>query len=162
MMKIIKCNINGQDMEIPIDERESLADTLRMRLNLTSVKKGCEVGECGACTVLLDGKATNTCIYLSVWADGKSILTVEGLQDSNGNLNPVQQAFVETAAVQCGFCTPGIIMTAVEIVGRDKKYTRQELRKEIEGHLCRCTGYQNIVNAIERAIDIIQEQQNVS
>ncbi len=158
MIKEIKCKINGDDKTIAIDTRESLADTLRNRLNLTSVKKGCEVGECGACTVLIDGVATNTCIYLSIWADGKSILTVEGLQDDNGNLNPVQQAFVDMAAVQCGFCTPGIIMTGVEIVNRGKKYTREEIRKEISGHLCRCTGYQNIVNAIEKAADIIADQ----
>lgn len=158
MIKEIKCNINGQEKQIVVDTRELLTDTLRNRLNLTSVKKGCAVGECGACTVLVDGKATNSCIYLSIWADGKSILTVEGLQDDNGNLNPVQQAFVDTAAVQCGFCTPGIIMTGVEIVNRNKDYSRDELRKEISGHMCRCTGYQNIINAIEKAVDIIKEQ----
>lgn len=149
-------------MQIPIDARESLADTLRKRLGLTSVKKGCEVGECGACTVLIDGKATNTCIYLSIWADGKTILTTEGLMDDEGNLNPVQQAFIEMAAVQCGFCTPGIIMTAVEIVGRGIDYTREEIRKEIEGHLCRCTGYHNIISAIERAIDIVKQQSSAA
>ena len=158
MIKEIKCNVNGEDHVLAVDTHEALADTLRNKLNLTSVKKGCEVGECGACTVLIDGKATNTCIYMSIWADGKSILTVEGLQDENGNLHPVQQAFVDMAAVQCGFCTPGIIMAGVEIVGRNKDYTREELRKEISGHLCRCTGYQNIINAIEKAIDIIKEQ----
>ena len=158
MIKEIKCNINGQEKQIAVDVRESLADTLRNKLNLTSVKKGCEVGECGACTVLVDGKAVSSCIYLTIWADGKSILTVEGLQDDNGNLHPVQQAFVDEAAVQCGFCTPGIIMTGVEIVSRNKEYTRDELRKEISGNLCRCTGYQNIINAIEKAIDIIKEE----
>ena len=158
MIKEIKISINGQEKQLAVDTREALADTLRKRLNLTSVKKGCEVGECGACTVLIDGKAVASCIYLSIWADGKSILTVEGLQDSSGNLHPVQQAFVDEAAVQCGLCTPGIIMSGVEIVSRNKEYTREEIRKEISGHLCRCTGYQNIVNAIEKAIDIIKEQ----
>ena len=131
----------------------ALADVLRERLGLTSVKKGCEVGECGACTVLVDGTAIDSCIYLGVWAQGKSILTVEGLQDADGGLSPIQRAFVEEAAVQCGFCTPGIIMSAVEIVGSGKQYTREELRKLISGHLCRCTGYQNILNAVERAVN---------
>ena len=153
MMQILHMTVNGKDVEVGIDPRESLADTLRERLGLTSVKKGCEVGECGACTVLVDGTAIDSCIYLGVWAQGKSILTVEGLQEPDGGLSPIQRAFVEEAAVQCGFCTPGIIMSAVEIVGSGKQYTREELRKLISGHLCRCTGYQNILNAVERAVD---------
>ena len=153
MMEILHLTVNGRTVEVAVDPRESLADTLRERLGLTSVKKGCEVGECGACTVLVDGTAIDSCIYLSVWADGKTILTVEGLQDENGELSPIQKAFVEEAAVQCGFCTPGIIMSAVEIVGSGKTYTRDELRKLISGHLCRCTGYQNILNAVERAVN---------
>ena len=154
MMQILHMTVNGKDVEVGIDPRESLADTLRERLGLTSVKKGCEVGECGACTVLVDGTAIDSCIYLSVWAEGKSILTVEGLQDPDtGALSPIQRAFVEEAAVQCGFCTPGIILSAVEIVGSGKTYTRDELRKLISGHLCRCTGYQNILNAMERIVE---------
>lgn len=152
-MEILSCTVNGRPVEVGIDPRESLADTLRERLGLTSVKKGCEVGECGACTVLVDGEAIDSCIYLSVWAQGKKILTVEGLQDESGELSPIQKAFVEEAAIQCGFCTPGIIMSAVEIVGSRKQYTREELRKLISGHLCRCTGYQNILNAVERAVN---------
>ncbi len=152
-MKIIELTVNGKPVEVAIDERELLADTLRNRLGLTSVKKGCEVGECGACTVLLDGKSVDSCIYLTVWAEGHSILTVEGITGPNGELSPVQQAFVDEAAVQCGFCTPGLIMTAVEIVGSGKLYTREELRKLISGHLCRCTGYQNILNAVERVVN---------
>ena len=153
MMEILHLTVNGKAVEVGVDPRESLADTLRERLGLTSVKKGCEVGECGACTVLVDGVAIDSCIYLSVWADGKKILTVEGIQEENGELSPIQKAFVKEAAVQCGFCTPGIIMSAVEIVGSGKTYTRDELRKLISGHLCRCTGYQNILNAVERAVN---------
>ena len=149
MLNIIVMTINDKRTEIAIDPRESLCDTLR-RLGLTSVKKGCEVGECGACTVLINGEAVNSCIYLTMWAAGKRVLTVEGLKGPNGELSPIQQAFIDEAAVQCGFCTPGFIMTAVEIVGSGKKYTREELRKLISGHLCRCTGYQNILNAMER------------
>ena len=152
-VEILNCIVNGRSVEVAIDPRESLADTLRERLGLTSVKKGCEVGECGACTVLVDGQAIDSCIYLSLWAQGKKILTVEGLRDDNGELSNIQKAFVEEAAVQCGFCTPGIIMSAVEIVGSGKSYTREELRKLISGHLCRCTGYQNILNAVERAVN---------
>lgn len=154
MMQILQMTVNGRPVEVGVDPRESLLDTLRNRLGLTSVKRGCEVGECGACTVLVDGKAIDSCIYLSVWAQGKSILTVEGLQAADGTLSPIQQAFVEESAVQCGFCTPGIIMSAVEIVGSGKTYTRDELRKLISGHLCRCTGYQNILNAVEKAVNL--------
>lgn len=153
-MKLIKLTVNEKPVEVAIDERESLADLLRNRLRLTSVKKGCEVGECGACTVLVDGEAIDSCIYLALWAEGKRILTVEGLLGPNGELSPIQQAFVEEAAVQCGFCTPGLIMSAVEIVGTGRKYTRDELRRLISGHLCRCTGYQNILNAMERIVNV--------
>lgn len=153
MLKIIHFTVNGKKVELAVDERESLLDTLRNRLDLTSVKKGCEVGECGACTVLVDGEAIDSCIYLAMWADGKSVLTVEGLKGENGELSPIQKAFIEEAAVQCGFCTPGIIMSAVEIVGSGKRYTKEELRKLISGHLCRCTGYENILKAVERAVE---------
>lgn len=151
-MKIIEMTVNDKPVQVAIDERESLADTLRNRLRLTSVKKGCEAGECGACTVLVDGKAVDSCIYLTLWAEGKRILTVEGITGPNGELSSIQQAFVDEAAIQCGFCTPGLIMTAVEIVGTGRKYTREELRKLVSGHLCRCTGYQNILNAMEAGL----------
>ena len=117
MLKLIKMTVNEKPVELAVDERESLLETLRERLGLTSVKKGCEVGECGACTVLVDGEAIDSCIYLTVWAENRHILTVEGLRGPNGELSPIQRAFIEEAAVQCGFCTPGLIMTAVEIVG---------------------------------------------
>ncbi len=162
MLDIITMTVNGKTQEVAYDLRESLADTLRNRLGLTSVKKGCEAGECGACTVLVDGKAVNSCVYLTAWASGRSVLTVEGIKGPNGELSPIQQAFVEEAAVQCGFCTPGLIMTAVEIVGTGKRYDREELKKLISGHLCRCTGYENILNAMERIVEETWERHGVT
>lgn len=152
MFKTVRMTVNGKAVELAVDERESLTDTLRERLGLTSVKKGCEVGECGACTVLIDGVSKNSCIYLTVWADGREIITVEGIRGKNGLLHPVQQAFVDEAAIQCGFCTPGLILTGVELVNSGKKYTRAELREHISGHLCRCTGYENILRALEKVV----------
>ncbi|MEG0839559.1 MAG: (2Fe-2S)-binding protein [Hydrogenoanaerobacterium sp.] len=153
MNKLVKLTVNDKETELMVDDREALVDTLRNKLGLTSVKRGCEVGECGACTVLVDGEAIDSCIYLTMWAQGKRIMTVEGLRGKNGELSVIQQAFVEEAAVQCGFCTPGLIMSAVEIVGTGKRYNRDELKKLISGHLCRCTGYHNILNAMERIVD---------
>lgn len=153
MLRVIHMKVNGRDQELAVDDRESLLDTLRSRLGLTSVKKGCEVGECGACTVLVDGEAIDSCIYLTMWADGKHVMTVEGLKGPDGELSPIQKAFIEEAAVQCGFCTPGLIMSAVEIVGTGKRYSREELRKMISGHLCRCTGYERILDAMERIVE---------
>ena len=150
--KLIRCRINGVDREAVVDVRASLTDMLRNDYSLTSVKKGCEVGECGACNVIIDGECYNSCIYLAVWADGKEIRTLEGLMGPNGELSDIQQAFIDEAAVQCGFCTPGVIMSAVEILERGKEYTRDELRKMLSGHLCRCTAYENILNAVEKTM----------
>lgn len=154
MLSIIHMTVNGQPCELAVEPGESLTDTLRRRLGLTSVKKGCEAGECGACTVLIDGKAQNSCIYLAEWADGHEIITVEGIRGDNGLLHPVQQAFVDEAAIQCGFCTPGLILTGVELVNSGRRYTREELRTLISGHLCRCTGYENILNALEKVVGV--------
>ena len=150
--KLVRCTINGRDVEKMVDVRASLTDMLRDDYRLTSVKKGCEVGECGACNVLIDGEAFNSCIYLAVWAEGKQIRTLEGLTGSNGELSDIQQAFIDEAAIQCGFCTPGFIMTAVEILESGKLYSDQELRKLLSGHLCRCTGYENILRAVKKTM----------
>ena len=115
-------NLNGKDVERTVDVRASLTDMLRNDFRMTSVKKGCEVGECGACNVLIDGEAYNSCIYLAVWAEGKHIRTLEGLLGPNGELSDIQQAFVDEAAIQCGFCTPGFILTAVEILESGKEF----------------------------------------
>jgi len=151
-IKQISCIINGKERVTAVDVRASLTDLLRGEYRLTSVKKGCEVGECGACNVLIDGECFNSCIYLAVWADGKNIRTVESLLGPGGELSEIQQAFIDEGAVQCGFCTPGFIMTAVRILESGRDYTREELRKELSGHLCRCTGYENILNAVERVV----------
>ena len=145
-------NLNGKDVERTVDVRASLTDMLRNDFRMTSVKKGCEVGECGACTVIIDGEAFNSCIYLAVWAEGKHITTLEGLLGPNGELSDIQQAFVEEAAIQCGFCTPGFILTAWEILESGKEYTDAELRKLLSGHLCRCTGYENILRAAKKTM----------
>ena len=149
---LVKCNINGKDVEKVVDVRASLTEMLRNDFRLTSVKKGCEVGECGACTALIDGEAINTCLYLAVWAEGKHIITLEGLMNPDGTISDVQKAFMEETSIQCGFCIPGFILTATEIVNAGKEYTDDELRKLLSGHLCRCTGYQNIFRAVKKTM----------
>ena len=144
--------VNGE--KVSPEKDQSLLRYLRDELHLTAAKDGCSEGACGTCTVLIDGHAQNSCLFLTAWAEGKHILTVEGLRTGCGELHPVQQAFIDEAAVQCGFCTPGFIMTGVELVNTGKKYTREELREAISGHLCRCTGYENILRALEKVVGI--------
>ncbi len=148
----VTCTINGKKKTTMVDVRASLTDMLRNDYRLTSVKKGCEVGECGACTVIIDGECFDSCIYLAIWADGKEITTLEGLEGPNGELSDIQKAFVEETAIQCGFCTPGFILTAKEILDSGKLYTDDELRKLLSGHLCRCTGYDNILRAVKKTM----------
>jgi len=151
VVKKIALTVNGKAYAIEIDIRESLLDVLRDRLQFTGVKQGCSVGECGACTVLIDGTPVNSCIYLASWADGKTITTIEGLA-KDGQLTPVQEAFVEEGAIQCGFCTPGVVLSTTAMVQSGRSFTHAEVRRELSGHLCRCTGYQKIVDAAERAL----------
>ena len=150
--KVVHFNLNGRDVERVVDVRASLTDMLRSDFRMSSVKKGCEVGECGACTVLIDGEAFNSCIYLAVWAEGKRIQTLEGLTGPNGELTDVQQAFLDETAVQCGFCTPGFLMTATEILDANRLSSDEERRKLLSGHLCRCTGYENIFRAVKKTM----------
>lgn len=150
--KAVHCEVNGARREYWVDVRWSLNEMLRGCQHLTGVKKGCEVGECGACTVLIDGEPFNSCIYLAVWAEGKSIRTVESLTGPDGSLSDLQQAFIDEGAVQCGFCTPGFLMSALPIVESGETYTREEIRRLLSGNMCRCTGYENIVNAVEKVM----------
>ena len=147
--QLIHFNLNGKAVEKMVDVRASLTDLLRNDFHMTSVKKGCEVGECGACNVIIDGECFNSCIYLAVWAEGKNIRTLEGLE-KNGELTRIQEAFIEEGAIQCGFCTPGFVMSATVLLERGEKLTRDAIRKHMAGNLCRCTGYENIVNAVEK------------
>ena len=150
--KLVRFNLNGKEVEKMVDVRASLTDMLRNDFRMTSVKKGCEVGECGACNVLIDGEAFNSCIYLAIWAEGKKIQTLESLLGPGGELSDIQQAFVEETAIQCGFCTPGFIMTTVEILNAGKLYSDEELRRLLAGHLCRCTGYENLFRAVKKVM----------
>ena len=150
--RLVKFNLNGKDVEKVVDVRASLTDMLRNDFRMTSVKKGCEVVECGACTVLIDGEAFNSCIYLAVWANGKHIRTLESLVGPGGELSDIQQAFIDEAAIQCGFCTPGFLLSSIEILESGKEYTDAQLRKLLSGHLCRCTGYENIIRAVKKTM----------
>lgn len=146
----LKCTINGETVSRTIRSDMTLLSFLRDELKMTGTKEGCGEGECGACTVLVDGKNVNSCIFPAVQAHGKRILTIEGIE-KDGELSRIQKSFLEHGAVQCGFCTPGMIMSAKALLDKheNKKLTEKEIRREMSGNLCRCTGYQKIVDAIK-------------
>jgi carbon-monoxide dehydrogenase small subunit len=148
MKKIVELQVNGQAHEVLIKPQQTLLEVLRDSLGLTGSKEGCGLGACGACTVLVDGEAALSCLMLVESAVGKEILTIEGLA-REGELDPLQSAFVEHGAIQCGYCSPGMIMVGKALLDRNPKPTRDEIRVAIAGNLCRCTGYQKIVDAIE-------------
>lgn len=152
LTKRISINVNNKEYSIEVDIRESLLEVLRNKLQLTGLKQGCSVGECGACTVLIDNVPTDSCIYLAIWADGKKITTIEGVA-KNGKLSKVQKAYIDEGAVQCGFCTPGLVLTTTALVNSNKTYTDDEIKREISGHLCRCTGYQKIFQATKKSLE---------
>ncbi|MFH0778384.1 MAG: (2Fe-2S)-binding protein [Candidatus Eisenbacteria bacterium] len=146
----VRFRINGKGTDLDVTGRERLIDLLRERLNLVGTKEGCGKGECGACTVLLDGEPACACLLLSSQIDGAEILTIEGVA-CGGELHPVQDAFMETGAVQCGFCTPGTIMSSVALLTRNPRPSEENIRSALSGNLCRCTGYTKIVDAVKLA-----------
>lgn len=148
--RLIKLRVNGEDYELMIASQRTLLEVLREDLELTGTKEGCEDGTCGACTVLLDGKPIRSCLLLAVEAEGKDILTIEGLAQGE-RLHPLQEAFINNGAIQCGFCTPGMILTAKALLDENPDPTEEEIREAICGVLCRCTGYVKIVEAIMAA-----------
>lgn len=143
----IRVTVNGESYEFSVEPKKTLLDLLREDLELTGTKKGCDYGECGACAVLLDGKPVNSCLVLAVEADGKEVLTIEGLGEGS-NLHPLQEAFIQYGAVQCGYCSPGMILTAKALLDENLKPTEMEVKKAIAGNLCRCGAYNKIVKAI--------------
>jgi carbon-monoxide dehydrogenase small subunit len=156
-MRDIQLNVNGTTHSTAVETRFSLADVLRENLNLTGTHLGCEHGVCGACTVLVDGEAIRSCLMLGVQADGKEIVTIEGLA-SGDDLHPVQEAFWQSHGLQCGYCTPGFLTTIVAFLKENPDPSEKEIREAISGNICRCTGYQNIVNAALMAAKKLREK----
>ena len=146
-MPKVNLNINGQDLTAEVEDRQLLVHFLRDDLDLTGTHVGCDTSQCGACVIHLDGRAVKSCAMLAAQADGKNIITIEGIADGD-NLHPVQEAFRDNHGLQCGFCTPGMIMAAIDIINRKPNLDEKTVREELEGNLCRCTGYQNIVKSI--------------
>lgn len=149
-MERIQLKVNGKDYELEVKPSATLLETLREDLGLTGTKEGCGVGECGACTVILDGEAVNACLVLTTEINGKSVQTIEGLADG-GKLHPIQLAFVEVGGMQCGFCTPGMVLSAKVLLDRNPCPTDEEIRKGLEGNFCRCTGYTKIIESVKAA-----------
>ena len=146
--KKIKLKVNRGNFTVSVKPTDVLVDVLRDKLGLTGTKKSCGQGDCGACTVLMDGKAVNACLMLAMDAQGQEITTIEGLEGEDGTLHPLQEAFVENAAIQCGFCTPGMILSAKSLLDEIPHPTEEEVRQALSGNLCRCTGYAKIVQAV--------------
>jgi carbon-monoxide dehydrogenase small subunit len=148
----VELTVNGEKHKLKVGSQERLLDTIREQLKLTGTKEGCSVGECGACTVIVDDQAVNSCMVLTAQVDGSEIITVEGLESKSG-LHPLQKAFIEKQAVQCGFCTPGMLMSALALLNTNPEPNKEEIKTALEGNLCRCTGYQQIIDAVEMAAE---------
>lgn len=151
MKQLVNFTLNGEAVSCEVDVRKSLLEMLREDFGMTGVKEGCGVGECGACSVIIDGQTVDSCIYLAVWIDGKQATTIEGITHEDGTLDPIQESFIDAGAVQCGFCIPGMILSSKQLLAHNADPTRREIRRELSGNMCRCTGYQKIVDAVQMA-----------
>ena len=158
MKRVLSFTLNGDPIEVVCKDNMTLLDLLRDKLGLTGTKKGCEQGECGACTVMLDGKPVNSCCTLAVECEGRDVVTVEGIA-KNGQLHPIQKQFIEKWALQCGYCTPGMIMSAEALLRKNPDPTEDEIRLALSGNICRCSGYVQIVRAVKRAAKERREAQ---
>ena len=154
--RYVELSINGDSYRIAVRPNEFLADVLRSKLELTGTKTACDMGVCGSCTVLLDGLPVSSCLTLAVDAAGKEITTIEGLESADGELHPVQESFLDKGAVQCGFCTAGMVITAKGFLDKNPNPTEKEIRQALSGNICRCTGYAKIVEAVEDAAKKMQ------
>ena len=157
MKQVIELNVNGDMYDVVVAPNQTLLEVLRERLGLTGTKKGCDLGACGACTVLLDGEPYLSCLMLAMDAVGKEIVTIEGLSEG-GDLHPLQSAFVEKGGLQCGFCTPGMILTAKAIINEEQNLTEEVIKRKMAGNLCRCTGYKKVIEAVQCAKEQIGEE----
>jgi aerobic-type carbon monoxide dehydrogenase small subunit (CoxS/CutS family) len=156
----LRITINGDEHHLLVDTRRTLLEVIRDEVGLTGTKNGCAQGECGACTVLVDGEPVSSCLMLALEADGCEVVTIEGLAQG-GKLHPVQEAFIAQGAIQCGFCTPGMILSTVALLERNPEPTREEVLAGLRGNLCRCTGYVKILDAVEAARCLLEEQRAV-
>jgi len=156
----INFSVNGDDYSLAVDPWRTLNELLREDLNLTGTKLGCGTGDCGACTVMVDGRTVSSCLTLAVSVNGKSVTTVEGLAPSGEELHPIQEAFIKTGAIQCGFCTAGMEMSALHLLNNNPEPTEKEIRAGLSGNLCRCTGYNQIVEAISVAAEQMRDSEH--
>ncbi len=158
-MKTVNLKVNGKSVSVEVEEDLRLLDLLRDKLHLTGAKEGCGEGECGACTIIMDGEVVNSCMVMAFQANGREITTIEGLQDGD-KLHPIQEAFLEAGAVQCGYCTPGMVLATKAILDKNINPTEEEIREGISGNLCRCTGYTKIVDAVHIASEYLQKKED--
>lgn len=148
---LVSLSVNGQSVEVRVNSNSRLLDLLRDELHLMGTKEGCGIGECGACTVIMNGQIVNSCLVLAGQAQGTEIITIEGVSDEKGELHPIQEAFINQGAVQCGYCTPGMILSAKALLDQNPCPSFEEIKEGISGNLCRCTGYQQIIDAVQEA-----------